>query len=273
MQRFKQLTLLVACLALTSMSASAQFSNSTDQSGKGRGRVTTATKNNVKSYSRVELSYNPMSINYDWDGGEDNVDMTGFSVGYIKGFSISKQHPLYVEVGAQLHYAFWSDDKTLYMDGFEDLGGDELFGYDCDISDVHDKKDIEDKTTYLGISIPVNIAYRFAIPNSELTVTPFVGLTLKGNIIAKSKTSVTYDITYWDTDKTVTETTEAERDFFDKDDVGKDGKWSRFQIGWNIGAGVNFKDYYAGIKYGSDLGEVAEDTKTSNWAITVGYCF
>ncbi len=267
MKHFKHSILLAACFALTSMSASAQFSNKTEQS----------QFTSTKSYNRVELSYNPMSINYDWDGGEDNVDMTGFSIGYTKGFSISKQYPIYVEAGVQLHYALWSDDYTLYMDGFEDLGGDELYGYDYEISDVHDKKEIEDKTTYLGISIPVNVAYKFAIPNSDLTVTPFVGLTLKGNVIAKTKTSVTYDITYEATadtpERTVTETAETECDFFDKDDVGKDAKWSRFQIGWNIGAGVNFKDYYAGIKYGSDLNEVAKDTKTSNWAITVGYCF
>lgn len=268
---------LLSALLVASAPAFAQFSNKND-GGKARRSATSGSYRNAdnKSYQRVEISYNPLSINIDTGDDDDDdysKDLTGFSVGYTKGFSILKEYPLFVEVGAQLTYAWWSEDAKDDGDGFEDLGGDELFDYDPDVSDVADGKSIKNSAKYLGLSIPVNLAYKFAIPNSQFTVTPFVGITLIGNIISSSKTEVTYDITYYDTDETVTKTSDKEYDNFDKKEVGKDAKWDRFQIGWNIGAGVNYKNYYAGLKYGSDLTEVAEETKKSNWAITVGYSF
>lgn len=54
---------------------------------------------------------------------------------------------------------------------------------------------------------------------------------------------------------------------------GKDYTWKRFQVGWQIGANVDFKSLSVGMHYGSDFSELAKKTKSSNWAITLGYSF
>lgn len=231
---------LVAGLLTVSAPAFAQFANTGNNSGNKRSSSSASAAVTEKTYSRIELSYNPIS--WDIDGDDDDTDdLTGISFGYVKGFSISKSMPLYVETGLRLTYAWWSDDE----DG------------------------TEYKDTYMGLTIPVNLTYRFAIPNSKVLISPFVGLTLKGNIIGKSEADYEdgedSEINWFD-DKW------EKGDEYDEDkDYGYGAK--RFQIGWNIGANVSFNQFNVGLSYGSDFSELWEDTKTSNWAISVGYNF
>ncbi len=254
---------LVAGLMTISTSAFAQFANTGNNSG---GNSTVDTEN----YSRIEVSYNPTMVSYDKDWGMNNQTMNGFSIGYINAFSISKTIPIFIETGLNLNYSFKSIDiNDIYKDsGEDDYGYDDYYGdyddyygdysdYYGDYSDEESEENDKVKYTKMSISIPVNVAYKFTLKNnSDISIVPFVGLNLKANIIGKIK--------YGDEDAV---------DQFDKDKVGEDSQWKRFQIGWNVGAGINYKALYAGLKYGTDFTELCKKVKTSNWAITVGYNF
>lgn len=260
MKNFK--FLLVAGLLAVSAPAFAQFAN-TGNAGNKAGKTTTVDTN---GYSRIEVSYNPVNVTYDYDGADD-LEMTGISFGYVKGFSISKSMPLYVEAGLRLTYAWNKEDESegnLSEDGYTSKW--------------------ESKTSFLGLTVPINLAYRFAIPNSEVTVTPFVGVTVKGNIIAKTETTSTHTSNEYEYNPgtyeleivgTESKTDKSETNWFDdKDKENEPGyEAKRLQFGWNIGAGINYKSYYLGFSYGSDFSELCKKVKTNNWAISVGYSF
>ena len=106
----------------------------------------------------------------------------------------------------------------------------------------------------------INLSYKFSFSESDFSVSPFVGVTLKGNVLGKQK---------WSDDDE-----EVDYDFFDKEDMGgKDYTWKRFQVGWQIGANVDYKSLSVGMHYGSDFSKLAKKTNSSNWAITLGYSF
>ena len=230
--------ILVAGLMAVSAPAFAQFAN-TGNAGNNRSASSTSIEN---GYSRLEAAYNPVTLK--WDDSDDDEKMTGISLGYIKGFSISKSMPLYVETGLRFTYAFWSDEED----------------------------NTESKMTYMNLSVPINLAYRFAIPNSEIAITPFVGLTLKGNLIGKSEYEYSYDD---ETEKSETNWFDEKYDDEDEYDEDKDYGYGakRIQFGWNIGANVSYNKFNVGICYGSDFSELWKETKTSNLAVSVGYSF
>lgn len=231
---------LTAALAVLATGASAQFTNggSSSASGSGTGLVKDCTP-----YSRLYVSYNPQTIKYDFDNVDD-LSLTGFSVGYTYGLSVSKELPLFVELGARFNYSFKN----------EDVGED----------DYYDEGEL--KTKYMNLAVPVNLAYKLTLPNGKVSITPFVGLTFKYNIKAESKYEPSDEASEW--------VDEVEIDYFDKDDMdGDDNTWSRFQVGWQIGAGLSYNSLYVGLHYGADFGEVAKKTKISNWGLSVGVNF
>lgn len=233
---------LSLCLIMVAATASAQFANG---SKKGSSAAV-----NTDSYQRFYVSYNPLSIKPDWDGVED-INLTGFAFGFTKGISISKSLPLFVEAGARLQYGFKSEDES--QSGYYE-------GYPATVT-------WENKYTYMGVVVPVNLAYKWTPSSSPVSITPFFGITFKGNIIAKEKVTTTATVAGQSASD------EKDYDYFDKDEVGKDGQWSRFQAGWQVGVGIDYKQLYVGLHYGGDFGEVCKKTKTSNWAVSVGFNF
>lgn len=219
--------LVAAAMVMASTTAFAQFANS----GSGNN---SSSDDIVKSYDRMAVSYNSYKLSMDFDDADD-VTLNGIGAEWIHGFSLSSTTPIYLETGLKFIYGFKSDDIEDY----------------CTM-----------KFTTMNLTVPINIAYRFTFSgNSDLAITPFTGVTLKGNLTAKQK----YE--YDDDD-------EDEYDWFDKDDMGG-SKYTakRFQFGWQIGAGLSYKALYVGLSYGLDFSEFAKKTKTSNFAVTLGYNF
>lgn len=109
------------------------------------------------------------------------------------------------------------------------------------------------KGTYGNISVPVNIAYKFTFDNPDLSVVPYTGINFKLNLIGK----YTFD------------------DEYDAEDIDwySDADFKRFQMGWHIGAGLNYKQFYVGLGWGIDFIKIADETNTSNFNIGVGYNF
>lgn len=60
--------------------------------------------------------------------------------------------------------------------------------------------------------------------------------------------------------------------FFDKDDMDGD-EWKRFQLGWHIGAGFNYNQFYVGLSYGTDFIKIAEKVNTGTFSLGIGYNF
>lgn len=245
---------LIAGMLLVAATASAQFANTNSKTG--------AKSVDTDNYNRITFSWNPTTFDYDYKG-VDNLTLNGLSLGYTAGISLSKKYPMFIEVGARVNYAF----KT--QDAFEEQYGTQITEDEVDL--LYNKHSYTD--TYVNLAVPVNFAYKFKV-GKDFAITPYLGVVLKANIIALR--SYNFELTDaaiddygmdkadWDLDAT---------DYFSKKSVGKDNLWNRFQIGWNIGAGFDYKKFYFGLSYGTDFMQIAKRTSTSNYAITLGVNF
>jgi len=53
----------------------------------------------------------------------------------------------------------------------------------------------------------------------------------------------------------------------------KDYTWKRFQMGWQVGVGLNYNSLYIGVGYTKDFIELCKKTKMGYASITLGYNF
>lgn len=218
----------LAAMMAMSISASAQFTNSSS---------TTSTKTVSDGWGTIFVEYNPLTAKTDVKGADDE-SISAFSAGCVQAFPISKGTPLYLEAGAALQYAYKNDW--------------------ADVTDVN--------FSMVSVKVPVNLTYRFDLPNSTISILPYGGISLRGNITGsftdkRGKKDKTYNV-------------------FDKKDVedgnlSSDGKaWSRFQFGWQIGLKAMFNNsFMVGLGYGSDMSEISKKVTVSTTTITLGYCF
>lgn len=249
MSKMKLLVATVLMAACTS--ASAQFANS-----KGSGIASTTDTN---GWNTVWVQYNPGSWNYDVKGVDD-ITFNSFSLGYSRAFSVTNRLPLFVEAGAGLQY-YWSSEDTDIEDGT-----------------------VTAKTHMLSVKVPVDLLYRFQLSNSSIAIMPYAGLNLRYNMSGKAKYeySESDDDDFFNAPSLASSGFDAdddedesdESDLFDKKDMGSDGVWKHFQIGWHVGVKAQFgKNFMAGVGYGSDFSELAKKMKSGEWTIQLGYTF
>lgn len=242
-----------AAALLIAQSASAQFANSTAQSGQ---RTQSARVVDTDPYNRLSISYNPLTFSSDVKGADD-FTADGFALSYIHGFNVSSSIPLFIETGVGVSFNFKS---------VESMYPGDLFNDDAE------SKNWKSNATFISAKIPVNVAYKFTLNNPDVSIVPFVGITAKYNVIAKFKRNWEGEgDNYYEDDDDWKESLSL----FDKDDMGgdKDTVLKRFQFGWNIGAGLNYKALYVGLQYGSDFTKICKKVTTSNWSISLGYNF
>ena len=250
----KKLTSLVAMLMMVSTSAFAQFANA--------GASSSSSAADTDAWQGVTASYNMLKLAYDVDGAKD-TNLNGFSIGYVKAFSISKSLPLFVETGLNLTYATDKEDGDSYTFEDECAANDYYWGDSYSLSDKYEY-------TYWGLTIPVNLAYKYTI-DDDLQIIPFTGVYFRGNLVAKQKYILEGSVYCPHYDESASETVEEKYNLFDDDDV--EDTWNRFNFGWQIGAKVAYQNFTAGISYGLDLNEIGEKTKMNNLSISVGYNF
>lgn len=213
------LIMLAGALAV-SLNASAQFSNNATN---GSGKTSYSTGDIAATYDRFQISYVNEKMSPD---KADDWSTNGVGLNWIHGISISKNVPLYIQTGLDLHVGFWSDENKLeqYSD------------------DTYLKK----KLTTLNAAIPVNLAYKFNVSPS-FSIEPLVGLNVKFNILSNQKNSVDTESERlkdqmededWDKEEfeKVFGVKESINNFDKKDTGSKEATWKRFQIGWHIGA-------------------------------------
>ncbi len=133
--------LSVAFLAVaTSMSASNIVENAS---------VAPASDSNA-GWSKAFITYHASSLKW---GGESS-GFPGFSLGWVKGMSITNNMPLFVEAGAALEYR-------------------------------SDKED-DDLLNMMSINIPVNLVYKYDI-SEDMAIKPLIGIDLRLNMFGKLK--------------------------------------------------------------------------------------
>ena len=123
----------------------------------------------------------------------------------------------------------------------------------------------------LSAKVPINVLYRFIIPNTEFAIEPLVGFDLRVNLLGKYK----YKETYYRDGRVVHEDEET-YDIFDKKDM--DGSpIKRFQIGWHVGANFAYKTFVLGFQYGQDFNKIADadmlSPRLKTITLSLGYRF
>ena len=247
--------LLLAAYALGVLVVSAQMV----ESGNNFGNEIS------KGWNTVYLQYNNIGcshdrINYDrLIGWAPKESLNGVTLGFNHAFNIVRSQPLYIETGVGLQMAFYSDRHV--FNGIEDYG----------VSDPN----VEEKVTghLLSAKIPVNIIYRYRIPNTEFSIEPLVGLGCRLNIMGKVK--VAHE-TWYDHEDVSRGGNPVEANIFDEKETGSIKKAAgHFQIGWHVGANVGYKQVYLGFQYGQDFNKCIDyqNLKLKTTTILLGYRF
>ena len=195
----------------------------------------------LPSYGRFTIGYDALFAGGDYAealNDDDAITASGITIKFIKGWALSKQNPVYFEAGLRLNANFWS--RHLKIDNYYDHSGS--------------KTDTELSMKMLSISVPLNVTYRFAV-DKKVSFQPYTGFNLKVNALGKIKFLG------------------EECNAFDKDDMGKDAKWERVQVGWQIGLGLNINIFYLGIEYGLDFKELSKELDTSHLEVAIGANF
>ena len=113
------------------------------------------------------------------------------------------------------------------------------------------------KQTILGLKIPVSLVYRLNI-NENFSISPLFGFDFRLNLMGKGKYEYDGESEDWN--------------LFDDDEM--DGEaYKRFQAGWHIGVGFDYKALHFGVDYGTSFNEITEKVKLATTSVTVGYNF
>lgn len=229
----KKIFFLVAVCGI-SFSASAQHATEMEMN----------TFDSNDDYNIIGLSYDYTSLsgkNYNFNGNE-SMSLNGFGVEYIHGFSLSRQLPMFIELGAKINMGFGSAEDP-------------------------DDSDYYTSVQMLRVNVPVSFAWRFNI-GGDMAITPFAGLDFRVNALARAKYNEPGDEYDW-------------YSLFDEDEMGEDETWNRFQMGWHIGARFEYNRLSFAVSGGTDFIKAycySEDgykshVGTGNLAITLGYRF
>lgn len=202
-----------------------------------------------KAYNRIAISYENVHLSQNLSGAKTSMGLDGFGIGYIHGFPLSSTYPVYLETGVKYTSKWWGETFTMQTRGLS-------------YGQYHDNINLS------TFNVPLNLAFQFT-PAEDVYITPFIGLNMKMHISGKySQKSIIND-----------ETVKDSWSVFDDSDnaMGKDGTWTRFQAGWQIGIGLRYAPYYLGVSWGTDFNRICNrsDCKISGrtTTITIGYTF
>lgn len=209
-------------------------------------------ENDTEGYRRIEASF--AASHYD-NGENQDADIEhpkGFEIGYLQGINLTSKMPLFLELGGNVTWTHSKEENNWNESGVE--------------------IEKETKNTFMNVNIPVQAAYKFAFTNSAFKILPFFGFNFKFNIIGKYKEHKEAEF------MGVEQETDTKISYFDKDDMGsKDATANRFQLGLNMGVGVNINSFYVGWRFQPDMIKYIkhDDDKVSSNTnfITVGLNF
>lgn len=255
--------MMISTTSFAQFSQSKSSSNSSNEISKGWNSL-------YVQYNSIGTSYSLSSFNDRYEDYGDEyqkaIDNSGlseklnaFSIGYNRAINLTPSTPLYLEVGAALQYAFYSDEATE--------------------KDHYEEVTLKYTANMLTAKVPVSLLYHIDIPNSDFAIEPFVGIDFKYNILGSVKQKLTeiedrpsMGSGYYDDD--VYEETTKINNIFDKKKC--DGHpANRFQAGWHVGANFVYKKAFIGISYGQDFSKFHDDIdlKFNTLSATLGCRF
>lgn len=207
----KKFYFIAAALLMFSVTASAQFVNSSKSSSSASRAVEDV-------FNTAEFTYSPVNLVTSYDGDSESEGMNALSLTWLQARRLPVNNlPLYVQYGAGLQWAFETESET-----------------DGDVS-------AKNSTNFLTVKVPVNVLYDFQIPSTPVNIMPYLGLNLQCHVVGSQKMSYTYE----------GETESQSVNYFSKDDMedyfGK--PFNRVVLGWQIGAKVAYDKYFFGIAY------------------------
>lgn len=209
----KTLKTIAAALLLSTLTYNATAQTTTDASSP---------------YNRATVMFQTRSL-----GG---LTTNGFALGYVHGFNLSQDMPLFFQSGLKMDMGFNSSSAS------ESFAGSTL------------KADV--KVTTMSFSVPLDIAYQLQCGESTI-FTPYLGLNVKLNTLAKMSAKASYG----------GESGKGSVSLFDNG-------MKHFQIGWHIGAGVTLSKFYIGAEFGTDFIAIADGgNHTPTFSVGVGYTF
>ncbi len=237
------------------------------------GVLAVAGSASAEDYNRVAISYDNTHYGYNKDyKAEYDVDPSfstnGFGLNFIHGFSLSNNLPMFLEVGGNVNFNFYSktDESSIW---------DEPLKYKSQFQNIN-------------MQVPVNFVWRFNVVE-DFTIAPYVGLNFKLNFMSRMRAYIDGD---WEDKAEEDETKEWTNLFSDSKDKGvgdKDLTWNRFQMGWHVGVTFQYTQWSLGVQYGTDFISAyrhtfkAEDfdggkdwktaINTGNLKLSVGYTF
>lgn len=168
-------------------------------------------------WSTLGVEYLPST----WSGNGDSESFTGLALNYTRAIGLTQSTPVFVEIGLGGQYSFKSKDG--------------------------------EKIQYVSAKVPVNFIYSYAIPGSNITLDPYVGLNFRINIWGE------YERKHY-----------GSLNLFDSDE----GNWNRFQVGAHLGLKARFNNkFFIGAGYGFDFSEIGDDIKVNEASISLGLVF
>ena len=240
-----KLALLAAFAGLvTAASAQPVDASGSDTPASDHSPHTQAVK--TTGWNRIFYSYNPSKIAYDASNTTDD-DLKGISVGYLRGFSLTRKAPLYMEMGAAFQYRF-----TESYAGSSDTTYDEELGY-ASVS-------YSARVHMMSVNVPINLLYRFNI-NDQLSISPYFGLDFRYNVACKIKVKMrNFYGEYGEYERV-----NASKSFslFDKEFMDQMGvePFNRFQPGFHAGIGLDYRMLHLAVDLGKDFDELSPTGK------------
>ena len=104
--------------------------------------------------------------------------------------------------------------------------------------------------TFLKFSVPVSASYKYNFTN-DFAIMPHAGLHFDGNVLGKAELK----------------SGKGKEDFLDE------GDGNRFQMGWQLGAGIVYKKLYVGVEYSHSIIEYMKNVSTHDFYVNLGVQF
>lgn len=200
--------------------------------------------NAQEDFNRIRLEFNPSTMSYHGQNSDlGKITVTGFTLGYEYGLSLSEWNECYLVTGAKLQYNYKSKVRPYR------------------ISQQFVNTRITDRI--MDVRIPVNFMYRFRL-NDVLSIEPYAGLNATCYLFGKEKIELAGTI-------------EENLNIFDEDDMkeyGWDERHNRFLVGWQAGADLLISGAFTvGFSYGTDFTDFGNESHWTHWSLGVGFCF
>ena len=239
--------IILAVLAMLGLETQAQLV--TSRSSMKRTEVT-EEKVVKNGWSTFGFEYLPSSFK---PKGESSQSFTGIALTWTTAQGISASLPLYVEAGLGVQWSFYKEtEEVAYsytVPTYSYSGG---YSY----TTQYGYHEVDAKLNMISMKVPINLIYSYQVPNTNISLDPYVGLRLRFNVFGE----IDYD--------------GETANIFDKDDMGSsDNTWNRFQIGWQIGAKIRLGGVFFGAAYGTDFSDIVKDTSINEGQLSFGFVF